>query len=124
MPQSTVPLEKIKAAMLAIQEADAALLGMTTWNQSNRTSEAMQHHRKAILALRDASEAMDAPPMGLPELSAHVADLAKDLGDRFHGQLHGPALHELEAAMDLLLRAKSSLTRAQVSHAAYLQEAC
>jgi len=110
--------------MMAIQEADAALLGTTAHNHASRTSEAMQSHRKAILALREVQEAMDAPPMGLPELSAHVAALAKDLGDRFHGRLHGDALNDLEAAMDALLRAKTHLTRAEQHHAAYLQEAC
>jgi hypothetical protein len=119
MTQSTIPIEKIKAAMLAIQDADAALLGMTTWNQSNRTSEAMQAHRKAILELQGIVSAQGATD--LKGCASRFAEMAHEVASTFHGQLHGEALKALEQAIDHALHAKTSLIRAEQIHQAYLE---
>ena len=111
--------DKIHAAMLAIQDADAALLGMTTWNQSNRTSEAMQAHRKAILALQEVM-AQDAP-LDLKSYASRFGEMAHEVASTFHGQLHGEALKALEQGIDHALHAKTSLTRAEQLHQAYLE---
>lgn len=111
--------DKIHAAMLAIQEADAALLGMTTWNQTNRTSEAMQAHRKAILALQEVM-AQDAP-LDLKAYAARFGALASEVSTVFHDHLHGDALKSLEQGIDHALRAKSALSRAEQQHQAWLE---
>ena len=111
--------DRIHAAMLAIQDADAALLGMTTWNQSNRTSEAMQAHRKAILELQAIVSGQGATD--LKGCAARFGEMAHEVASTFHGQLHGEALKALEQGIDHALHAKTSLTRAEQLHQAYLE---
>lgn len=114
-------LDRIHAAMLAIQDADAALLGMTTWNQANRTSEAMQAHRKAILELQAIVSGQGAPD--LKGCASRFGDMAHEVASAFHGQLHGEALKALEQGIDHALHAKTSLIRAEQLHQAYLEGA-
>lgn len=117
--QSNVPIEKIKAAMLAIQDADAALLGITAWNRDNRVSEAMQAHRKAVLTLQGIVADHGSPD--LKGCASRFAEMAHEVASTFHGQLHGEALKALEQGIDHALHAKTSLTRAEQLHQAYLQ---
>ena len=111
--------DRIHAAMLAVQDADAALLGMTTWNQANRTSEAMQAHRKAILELHAIVSSQGAPD--LKGCAARFGEMAHEVASAFHGQLHGEALKALEQGIFHAFHAKTSLTRAEQLHQAYLE---